>query len=376
MATVPLPGIGPTIRTEADVRASARSSARLTTWLTLMPGAGSNSYDVMTGPGLTWTMRPSTSKSWSFLRIVSAFSWSSSRVRLSSAAGGALSSPTGGGWDDSAPTPPQSKGSCPARPRPARRPRGERGSATAGGGRAPRRERPHERGGAPRAQEQRQEKTRVPERPEGGPAEPHADETHRALLLGGQPRRIERRERDQAKPGGRERDDALDLAPPAVTTSPAAPPGLLVGRDERGHHTSRMSGSTTGFRRNRALTKCRTAVRTRAATTSRSDAASVSSSASAARTTAFSSSSSGAFSLTYTKPREAISGPATTAPERSTVTATAIRPSSARSWRSRSTTAPVSPTDLPSTKMRPAGKRPATNPDVLLTPPPVPAPIT
>src|SRR5439155_1693681 len=69
IATVPRPGIGPTILTEADFRASARSSARFTTWLTLMPAAGSNSYEVMIGPGLTWTMRPSTSKSWSFRRI-------------------------------------------------------------------------------------------------------------------------------------------------------------------------------------------------------------------------------------------------------------------------------------------------------------------
>src|SRR6266704_3313289 len=52
MATVPRPGIGPTIRTEADLSASPRSSARLTTWLTLMPGAGSNSYDVMMAPEL------------------------------------------------------------------------------------------------------------------------------------------------------------------------------------------------------------------------------------------------------------------------------------------------------------------------------------
>ena len=63
IATVPRPGMGPTIRTEADLSARARSSPRFTTWLTLTPGAGSNSYEVMMGPGLTWTMRPSTSKS-------------------------------------------------------------------------------------------------------------------------------------------------------------------------------------------------------------------------------------------------------------------------------------------------------------------------
>jgi len=43
IATVPRPGIGPTMRTDADFSASARSSARLTTWLTFTPAAGSNS---------------------------------------------------------------------------------------------------------------------------------------------------------------------------------------------------------------------------------------------------------------------------------------------------------------------------------------------
>ncbi len=43
MAMVPRPGMGPTIRTEAAFSASARSSARFTTWLTFTPGAGSNS---------------------------------------------------------------------------------------------------------------------------------------------------------------------------------------------------------------------------------------------------------------------------------------------------------------------------------------------
>ena len=35
---VPRPGMGPTMRTEAALRARARSSARLTTWLTFTPG--------------------------------------------------------------------------------------------------------------------------------------------------------------------------------------------------------------------------------------------------------------------------------------------------------------------------------------------------
>ena len=103
MATVPRPGIGPTMRTEAALRASARSSARFTTWLTFTPAAGSNSYEVMIGPGLTCTMRPSTSKSCSFLRRVSALSCSSSRVRRSSSIGGGFSRPTGGSWNDCAP---------------------------------------------------------------------------------------------------------------------------------------------------------------------------------------------------------------------------------------------------------------------------------
>jgi hypothetical protein len=42
-ATVPRPGIGPMIRTAATFMASARSSARFTTWLTFTPEAGSNS---------------------------------------------------------------------------------------------------------------------------------------------------------------------------------------------------------------------------------------------------------------------------------------------------------------------------------------------
>src|SRR3989304_4662973 len=76
----------------------ARSAARFTTWLTLMPGAGSNSYEVMTGPGFTWTMRPSTPKSWSFFRRMSALAWSSSCVWRGSGAGGTLRGAGGGRW--------------------------------------------------------------------------------------------------------------------------------------------------------------------------------------------------------------------------------------------------------------------------------------
>ena len=43
MATVPRPGTGPKTRTAPAFIASARSSARFTTWFTLIPGPGSNS---------------------------------------------------------------------------------------------------------------------------------------------------------------------------------------------------------------------------------------------------------------------------------------------------------------------------------------------
>src|SRR5438094_11688 len=148
--------MGPTIRTEADLSASARSSPRFTTWLILTPAAGSNSYDVMIGPGLTWTIRPSTSKSWSFRRMVSALSWSSSRVRLSSDAGGTLRSPTGGSW----------KVAAPPRPRGRReQPRGgdEKGAEPGQRHPAPHDDRPQERGGAPGAEQERQKKSGIAE---------------------------------------------------------------------------------------------------------------------------------------------------------------------------------------------------------------------
>src|SRR5437870_1101761 len=180
--------MGPTILTDADFSASARSSPRFTTWLILTPAAGSNSYDVMIGPGLTWTIRPSTSKSWSFRRMVSALSWSSSRVRLSSDAGGTLRSPTGGSWKVAAPPRPKSNVSCHASPCSASRPRGREGSTTTGsaarharglreqprGGDekraepgqrhpAPHDDRPQERGGAPGAEQERQKKSGIAE---------------------------------------------------------------------------------------------------------------------------------------------------------------------------------------------------------------------
>ena len=104
------------MRTAAAFMASARSSERFTTWLTLTPAAGSNSYEVMTGPGLACTMCPSTPKSWSLRLSVVALASSSSRVRLSSEAGGGASRPTAGSWKAWAPPLPKSKVSCQARP--------------------------------------------------------------------------------------------------------------------------------------------------------------------------------------------------------------------------------------------------------------------
>src|SRR4030067_2841266 len=53
--TVDLPGRGATMRTLTDFSARARSSDRFTILDNLIPGAGSNSYIVITGPGFTST---------------------------------------------------------------------------------------------------------------------------------------------------------------------------------------------------------------------------------------------------------------------------------------------------------------------------------
>ena len=70
----------------------------------------------MTGPGLAWTMWPSTPKSCSLRLSVAALASSSSRVRLSSEGGGAARSPTAGSWKAWAPPVPKSKVSCQASP--------------------------------------------------------------------------------------------------------------------------------------------------------------------------------------------------------------------------------------------------------------------
>jgi hypothetical protein len=70
MPSVERPGMR-SIRTDSARNASARSSCRLTIWLTLTPGAGWNSKTVITGPGLMASMVPSTPNSAQRLRIVS-----------------------------------------------------------------------------------------------------------------------------------------------------------------------------------------------------------------------------------------------------------------------------------------------------------------
>ena len=57
--TTPLPGIGATMRIDMACSAMVRSSARPAMRLILMPGAGENSYMVMTGPGQISTTSPS-----------------------------------------------------------------------------------------------------------------------------------------------------------------------------------------------------------------------------------------------------------------------------------------------------------------------------
>jgi hypothetical protein len=70
----------------------------------------------MTGPGLAWTMWPSTPKSASFFLRILALASSSSRVRASDEAGGAASRPTAGSWKAWAPPLPKSNVSCQASP--------------------------------------------------------------------------------------------------------------------------------------------------------------------------------------------------------------------------------------------------------------------
>ncbi len=70
MPSVERPGMR-SMRTDSALRASARSSCRLTIWLTLTPGAGWNSKTVITGPGLIASTVPSTPNSAQRVRISS-----------------------------------------------------------------------------------------------------------------------------------------------------------------------------------------------------------------------------------------------------------------------------------------------------------------
>ena len=75
--TVPLPGTGATTRIFGAFIARARSSARLEILETLMPGPGSNSYRVITGPVPIVVICPKTPKSPSLSTNLFAFAFSS-----------------------------------------------------------------------------------------------------------------------------------------------------------------------------------------------------------------------------------------------------------------------------------------------------------
>ncbi len=84
------------MRTLPDFSASARSSDRFTILDSLTPGAGSNSYIVITGPGFTSTTCPSIPKSSSFFSRTLEFIRRSSLFILCSDGGGSLNIDKGG----------------------------------------------------------------------------------------------------------------------------------------------------------------------------------------------------------------------------------------------------------------------------------------
>ena len=94
--SVDLPCSGATMRTLPDFNASARSSDRFTILDSFTPGAGSNSYIVITGPGCTSTTCPSIPKSSSFFSRTFEFIRSSSLFILLSDGGGSLNIDKGG----------------------------------------------------------------------------------------------------------------------------------------------------------------------------------------------------------------------------------------------------------------------------------------
>lgn len=94
MPSVERPGIR-SIRTDSALSARARSSWRLTIWLTFTPGAGWNSKTVMTGPGLAPSIVPSTPNSAQRVRMISP-SRTSSSSSISPRSAAVSSSESGG----------------------------------------------------------------------------------------------------------------------------------------------------------------------------------------------------------------------------------------------------------------------------------------
>ena len=164
---------------------------------------------------------------------------------------------------------------------------------------------------SPQARHQdRQQEPRVAEGAEQRPTQPGSDRTDARPLLGGAQARIEDRQRDGREPRDGHREDAARLAEPSAMVARAAcaarprrrgPGGYRLvglGRNGRGHQTSRIIGSTNGLRWKRWFTNWRTAVRTRALVASRSHGSSDPRSASAASTAARISSTRVSLSLT------------------------------------------------------------------------------
>src|SRR4029077_21080268 len=176
--------------------------------------------------------------------------------------------------------------------------------------------RAHEGGHAVEREQDREEISGVAEAVERAPAEPRPDRPDRARLVQRVQGRVVIVERHEAEAGQSQSEDALGLAHPAAglalglaretplrrlargVADLARPVPVLAGllgqdlldRHLLGHHTSRITGSTTGLRWNRWLTKRRTAPRTTAPTSSRSNASGSCREASASRTAVFTSS--------------------------------------------------------------------------------------
>ena len=83
--TAAFPGIGASMRTPATAILKAISSARLIILLTFTPAAGRNSYCVIAGPQLTFTIFPFTPKSFNVFSSCSTFCIMAAMVFLSPA---------------------------------------------------------------------------------------------------------------------------------------------------------------------------------------------------------------------------------------------------------------------------------------------------